>query len=220
MAGDSLRHRRLSLASGRGAHWPGTELAVGGCPWPVGVAPWRARGPVSRGASGWLATTSGTGGCRWPSGCVRADLSQEEPADGWRQPPAPEAVPSQWVWPPGVRADLSQEEPADGWRQPPAPEALLRNVPSRSYPFGGTQLHGTHTLGHFSGRVWCFTCACSFSVTGPRVPPSLLGPCTGHTTEDTAKRNVYCLAKGELPAAWRAGGWPLGPDAGMLHFAA
>ena len=99
------------------------------------------------------------------------------------------------------------------------PEALLRNVPSRSYPFGGTQLHGTHTLGHFSGRVWCFTCACSFSVTGPRVPPSLLGPCTGHTTEDTAKRNVYCLAKGELPAAWRAGGWPLGPEAGLLHFA-
>ena len=101
MAGDNLRHRRLSLA---------VRL--------------RARGPVSRGASGWLATTSGTGGCRWPSGCVRADLSQEEPADGWRQPPAPEAVPSQWVWPPGVRADLSQEEPADGWRQPPAPEVV------------------------------------------------------------------------------------------------
>ena len=53
MAGDNLRHRRLSLARGCGAHWPGTELAV------------RLRGP---------------------------DLSQEEPADGWRQPPAPEVV--------------------------------------------------------------------------------------------------------------------------------
>ena len=85
--------------------------------------------------------------------------------------------------------------------------------------FGGVQLHGTHLLGHFSGRVWCYTCVCSFAVTGPRVPPSLLGPCTGHMTEDTAKRNVHCLAKGELPAAWRAGGWPLGPEAGLLHFA-
>ena len=27
------------------------------------------------------------------------------------------------------------------------------------------------------------------------------------------------VAKGELPAAWRAGGWPLGPEAGLLHFA-
>jgi hypothetical protein len=101
---------------------------------------------------------------------------------------------------------------------PPA-VAPQRLVPSRSYPFGGVQLHGTHLLGHFSGRVWCYTCACSFAVTGPRVPPSLLGPCTGHMTEDTAKRNVHCLAKGELPAAWRAGGWPLGPEAGLLHFA-
>ena len=115
-------------------------------------------------------------------------------------------------------AKLGSDCTAVGCVLDPPAVAPQRLVPKRSYPIGGAVLHDSHQLGHFAGRVWCEICACTFGVCGPRVPPSLLKPCSGHTSEDTAKRNLACLAKGELPAAWRAGGWPLGPEAGLLGF--
>ena len=94
----------------------------------------------------------------------------------------------------------------------------LRLRPGRDYHLAGVTLDGSHTLGHFRGRVWCYSCACTFAITGLRVPKPLHVACAGHVSEDTALRNLACLANGELPTSWRTAGWPKGPDFGLLGF--
>jgi hypothetical protein len=90
--------------------------------------------------------------------------------------------------------------------------------PSRDYQLFGSYVHASHQLGHFRGRVWCYACASTFAVTSSRLPKALREACNERNVEQTALRNLAFLAAGELPPAWRAGGWPKGSDFGLLGF--
>jgi len=91
--------------------------------------------------------------------------------------------------------------------------------PSRDYQVCGYKAHGSHQLGHFRGRVWCYACASSFAVTSARVPKAILGACAERIEEDTARRNLAFLVAGGLPPSWREEGWPKGADFGVVGFA-
>ena len=91
-----------------------------------------------------------------------------------------------------------------------------RLVPRRVLRLGTTEVHETHSLGHYRGRLWCFGCAATMAVTS-RVTTAM-GKACPERCEDTARRNVEKLALGELPAAWRAAGWPKGPSFRLLGF--
>ena len=90
--------------------------------------------------------------------------------------------------------------------------------PSRDYQVCGYMAHGSHQLGHFRGRVWCYACASSFAVTSARLPKAILGTCAELIEEDTARRNLAFLVAGGLPPSWRDEGWPRGTDFGLLGF--
>ena len=91
--------------------------------------------------------------------------------------------------------------------------------PSRDYQVCGYKAHGSHQLGHFRGRVWCYACASSFAVTSARLPEAILGACAERIEEDTARRNLAFLVAGGLPSSWREEGWPKGADFGFVGFA-
>ena len=78
-------------------------------------------------------------------------------------------------------------------------------------------VHESHILGHFRGRLWCVQCTATVALTS-RLTSALSGPCPGRRDEETARRNVERLAKGELPTAWRSAGWPKGTDFALLGF--
>ena len=90
--------------------------------------------------------------------------------------------------------------------------------PSRDYQVCGYKAHGSHQLGHFRGRVWCYACASSFAVTSARLPKAILGACAERIEEDTARRNLAFLVAGGLPPSWREEGWPKGADFGLIGF--
>ena len=90
--------------------------------------------------------------------------------------------------------------------------------PSRDYQVCGYKAHGSHQLGHFRGRVWCYACASSFAVTSARLPEAIQGTCSERIVEDTARRNLAFLVAGGLPPSWRDGGWPKGTDFGLIGF--
>jgi hypothetical protein len=92
-----------------------------------------------------------------------------------------------------------------------------RLVPRRVLRLGTGVVHESHTLGHFRGRLWCVQCTATVALTS-RLTSALSGPCPGRRDEETARRNVERLAKGELPTAWRSAGWPKGTDFALLGF--
>jgi hypothetical protein len=89
-----------------------------------------------------------------------------------------------------------------------------RLMPQGVLRLGALTLDESHSLGHYRGRVWCFSCAATMAVTA-RVTTALLSPCLGRC-EVTARRNVERLAEGELPKAWQAAGWPKGAGFRLL----
>jgi hypothetical protein len=91
-----------------------------------------------------------------------------------------------------------------------------RLVPRRVLLIGTSEVHDTHSLGHYRGRLWCFGCAATMAVTS-RVTTALVRTCP-ERCEDTARRNLLKLAEGELPKAWQAAGWPKGPCFRLLGF--
>ena len=79
--------------------------------------------------------------------------------------------------------------------------------PSRDHQVCGYKAHGSHQLGHFRGRVWCYACASSFAVTSARLPKAILGTCAERIEEDTARRNlVFWWREAYPPLGGRRGG--------------
>ena len=89
-------------------------------------------------------------------------------------------------------------------------------VPRRMLELGTSEVHESHSLGHYRGRLWCYGCAATMAVTS-RVTTAMGRKCP-ERCEDTARRNVEKLAQGELPTAWQAAGWPKGPCFRLLGF--
>ncbi len=90
-----------------------------------------------------------------------------------------------------------------------------RLEPRRVPMFGTTEVHESHSLGYYRGRL-CYGGAATMAVTS-RVTTAMCRPCR-ERCEDTARRNVEKFALGELSAAWRAAGWPKGPSFRLLGF--